>query len=567
MYRSSILNPKTKIRLKSLVRIIVILFFLFISLYITSKYIEFDPNLNFENTSSKVYDSNGTLLWEISENNSVRRTPIPLSQVPQYCINAIVAVEDKSFWYNIGVDERGLARLILSLFSGGRFGGGSTISQQLIKNSNDRILQRDITDKLTEIIQAIKLNSVVSKEEILESYLNNIYFGNLNYGIEAAANEYFGKTTRDLDQIECAYLMGIPQRPGIFNPYANLALGLERKDRVLLELFRSNYISEQEFFGLTKRELIFSNQSNTIKAPHYIDFFKSQLKKLAANENDIYRDKEFFTSYDYQLHSRTLNIARAVIEKNNDVNNAAVIVIDSYGDLKVMLGSVDFFNDDISGKFNSSLGLRQPSMLWAPIYISFLETLGISLDQNYDNYSFSYTRRLKFGEPFQTNSVQPKFSNFTSLTLKQALEKSEPIPITNSIDEEFLLEFLRSDMFINNLSEIELDSLVSRCDKYLLLEGCELSLFDLARIYWSFLTSQTTGSTAEMLLKSQQKASQKLDLTEYSSKDIHNKDYFALKSNGQYLFLVWVGNTDGSTFKATSTELNPALEIAKQLVP
>jgi penicillin-binding protein 2A len=165
-------------------------------------------------------------------------------EVPKDCINAIVSIEDKTFWQNNGVDGNGVIRLVFSIIPGNSASGGSTISQQVIKIATDRFYNRTIFDKITEIMWAIKLNQVKSKSEILDIYLNNAYFGGYNFGAQAASKEYFNKDISELNLDECAYLMGIPQSPNNYAPVneENKNRGQERKEQVLEAMKKEGYI-------------------------------------------------------------------------------------------------------------------------------------------------------------------------------------------------------------------------------------------------------------------------------------------------------------------------------------
>lgn len=165
-------------------------------------------------------------------------------EVPKDCINAIVSIEDKSFWQNNGVDGNGIIRLIVSIIPGLTDSGGSTISQQVIKIATNRFYDRTIFDKLTEIMWSIRLNQVKSKSEILDIYLNNAYFGGYNFGAQAASKEYFNKDISELSLDECAYLMGIPQSPNNYAPISeeNKKRGESRKEQVLEAMRREGYI-------------------------------------------------------------------------------------------------------------------------------------------------------------------------------------------------------------------------------------------------------------------------------------------------------------------------------------
>jgi membrane peptidoglycan carboxypeptidase len=502
-------NPYINLKLKSLLCIIIFAFVFFTFSYLLYVYIIFDPNLNFTNTSSKVYDRDSELLSEISQKNSVRRTPVSFEQIPQSCIDAITSVEDKTFFTNIGVDINGIGRLAMSMINGGNLGGGSTISQQLIKNANQRIYGRNLNDKFTEIVQAIKLNSLLSKNEIITSYLNNIYFGNLNYGVESASIDYFGKSVSDLDTIECAYLMGIPQRPGIYNPRGNLSLGIERLNRVLLEMYKNKKITEEEFQILSNIDISekINLQNYQIRAPHYIDFVSNYLTTNSSGEN-IYADKNYYTKYNFTLHNEILKILSQYFTNVSNVNNVSVILINNSGEIEVMIGSKNYFDDSIKGKFNSALGLRQPSS----IYYDFLKPLSANVDVEYYNDS-------------------------------------------QTLNDSLFQKFMTTD---NILVRID-PTLTARCNEKLLLEGCEISLLDLARGYF-YLYNDHLLDPSDLIFGNKDFNTRKINTFTTSAVDIHNKDYFTFIGNEKFILGVWAGNTDGEPFE--HAEINTSTEIA-----
>lgn len=160
---------------------------------------------------------------------------VSLNSIPKTCKDSLIAIEDKTFYTNSGIDRNGILRLYVSLVPGINIGGGSTISQQVIKMSSDRFYRRNILDKFKEIVWSIRLNKEFTKEEILEKYFNNAYYGDFNYGIQSASKEYYGKDVSELSLDECAYLGGIPQLPNVYRPIDGVPTreGLERQQRVL----------------------------------------------------------------------------------------------------------------------------------------------------------------------------------------------------------------------------------------------------------------------------------------------------------------------------------------------
>lgn len=200
-----------------------------------------------------------TFHWELTD-DYVKNKPVKLATIPINCQKATIAIEDRTFYANIGIDVNGIARTIISLVDSSIPSAGSTISQQLVKNSFQKVYDRDIVYKVYEMIYAIRLNTLLTKNEILEAYLNNIYYGNYNYGIASAALDYFGKDVQTLTLSECAYLAGLPQLPEVYNPQKNLVLGLARKDLVLQAMLDSRALSEEEFIKAKDTVLVFNVQ-------------------------------------------------------------------------------------------------------------------------------------------------------------------------------------------------------------------------------------------------------------------------------------------------------------------
>jgi membrane peptidoglycan carboxypeptidase len=231
---------------------------IFTGTYVILVYQFYDPaSIDFLSQSTQIYDQNGVLQQTIYEGETIRHFPIPLSQIPQNCQEGLIAIEDKSFYYNIGIDVKGMVRGTLAELTGQSF-GGSTITQQLVKLGTQDIYNRNILEKLDESIYALKLTASMSKTQILEKYLNTVYFGNYNYGMEAASTQYFGKSASELDLAQCAYLAGLPNEPSVLNPYADPSAGIARQHLVLAAMRSENYITEEEYQSALSEELTFS---------------------------------------------------------------------------------------------------------------------------------------------------------------------------------------------------------------------------------------------------------------------------------------------------------------------
>lgn len=208
--------------------------------YLVNSYASFDP-YNIDPVPEVTLNSQQPSDQQVD----FRYRPVSLNEIPQNCRNGLISIEDKNFYSNIGVDLNGTIR--------GMFGeilnlpaGGSTLTQQLVKNIDGKIYGRSFPEKLGETMQALRLNFAYSKDQILEMYLNSVYFGHYNFGINAAAEEYFGKSVSELDLSQCAYLAGLPQAPSVYNPFDDPKAGIERQKLVLDAMQANGYITELE---------------------------------------------------------------------------------------------------------------------------------------------------------------------------------------------------------------------------------------------------------------------------------------------------------------------------------
>ena len=241
--------------------------------------------------TSKIFDREGEagrLLFQFADPLSGLRDPVKIHKVSPNVINATVATEDASFFENEGVNLRGFARAAfenLGLGSGDFLGGsgGSSITQQLVKNvliAPEERTERSVERKLKETILAIELTQKYSKNQILEWYLNTIFYGNLSYGIGAASTRYFGKPASELSLEEAALLAGIPQAPAIYDPFTNPSVAKQRQAVVLDLMVRQDYISQAEADRAKSAPLTFANQSFEILAPHFVFYVSDQVNAL-----------------------------------------------------------------------------------------------------------------------------------------------------------------------------------------------------------------------------------------------------------------------------------------------
>jgi penicillin-binding protein 1C len=326
--------------------------------------------------TTQIYDRTGTvLLWEVLDPRGGNRQVVTLEQISPYLIDATIALEDKNFYVNPGVDLRGITRAAMNLVSTGAIqGGGSSITQQLVKlvaiDPEDRF-EQDFDRKIKEIILAIELSNRYDKDTILEWYLNQINYGRLAYGAQAAAVEYFGKNASELTLAEAALLARLPNAPAYYDPYTNPEAALEGQQLALDRMLEEDMISRQQYQEALQ-EPVLENlvqsgiQASDFRAPHFTLYVVEQLEEKYGTDLLYRGGLKVITTLDYTLLQQQEAIAREHIgrmqsEEGIDVSNAAIVSINPRtGELLSMMGSLDFNNAEIDGQVNMALAPRQP---------------------------------------------------------------------------------------------------------------------------------------------------------------------------------------------------------------
>ena len=319
--------------------------------------------------STQIFDRNGTLLYEIYGNEN--RIPVTIESLPDYLLEATVAIEDKKFYRHHGLDLQGLLRAsIKNIGSEGSLQGGSTITQQLVKNAlltKEKTLQR----KMKEAVLALMTEILYSKDEILEMYLNYISYGGTAVGIEAAANKYFDKSAKDLTIAEASFLAGLPQAPSAYSPFgSNPEKGKERQKEVLRRMEEEGYINELEDNVIYDETLNFAISKTDIKAPHFVFYVKDLLYEKYGEEMVETGGLRVTTSLDLDLQETaqaSLSAEVASLERLRVGNGAALITKPNTGEILAMIGSKDYFNAEDDGQVNVTLAMRQPGSSIKPI--------------------------------------------------------------------------------------------------------------------------------------------------------------------------------------------------------
>ncbi len=321
--------------------------------------------------SAKIYDRTGeTLLYEV--HGPENRTLIDIEELPDYVINATIAIEDKNFYEHKGISLWGIIRgQIVPRLQGKRAQGGSTLTQQFVKNA---ILtnERKVSRKIKEWILSYRIESKYSKQEILQFYFNEIPYGSSAYGVESAAHYYFGKAAKDLSLAEAAILASLPKGPTYYSPYGSNKDKLIDRQHIVLDLMEEqDFISSIDAEAAKAEELIFKKRIENIKAPHFVLYVREFLENKYGTTNLEQSGWKITTSLDWDLQQTAEATIEEIAETNLEdweANNAALVSIDvETAQILAMVGSKDYFDDDIDGQVNVALAKRQPGSSMKPL--------------------------------------------------------------------------------------------------------------------------------------------------------------------------------------------------------
>ena len=399
--------------------------------------------------TTRIFDRHGNLLYEIADRG--RRTVVSLDRFPAKLVQATIATEDKAFYLHEGVDPVAIGRAMLqNLMAGDIVAGGSTIPQQLA-----RILLMDETEryqqsflrKVREASLAFRLSQRYSKDQILEMYLNSVYYGNQAYGAAAAAQTYFNKDVSELTLAECAFLAGLPQAPNYLDPFVNFERAKQRQ-RIVLELMRrQGYITEQQKARALAApiNLIRLAPIGMREAPHFVDYVRDLLQERYGTEG-IRQGLEVHTSIDLRYQKLATEIARAhvaAVGPGNNISNAAVVIIQPQtGEVLAMVGSVDYYNVAISGQVNMAVRPRQPGSAIKPVLYA------TAFDHGYSPATVTWDAPVSYplgnGRLYTPRNFTGQF--YGGLRLRAALANSLNVPtikLLHALGVETMLEGAR----------------------------------------------------------------------------------------------------------------------------
>ncbi len=412
--------------------------------------------------TSTIYDRDGNILYKIFGDEN--RTYVPLEKINKKVIDATISIEDKNFYNHFGFDPVGIVRAQLNnMNDDNNIQGASTVTQQLARNlylSSEQSFDR----KMKEIILAVQIEWYYSKDQIIEMYFNKIPYGSNAFGIEAASKTFFGKPSSDLDLVEASILASLPKGPSKYSPYGNNKKGLMgyckvencdspddsnyvwgRKDYVLERMLEDGKISHEELMQAWEEgfQVKFQDLKQTIVSPHFVFYVKDYLEKKYGKELVESGGLEIRTTLDPTLQSNAEKVLADNYEahvKSYGANNASLVSLDpKTGGVLAMVGSVNYWLNDIDGQVNVATSLRQPGSAFKPlVYANAIEQAGIGSGTVLGDY------KTKFADNYVPVNSDNQYLG--KMNIRKAIDWSRNIPAVKAWyvggEEEKVMDFL-----------------------------------------------------------------------------------------------------------------------------
>ncbi len=446
--------------------------------------------------STKIYDRTGNVLLYDTGSNS-KRTIVPLSTLPKHIPLAAIAIEDTNFYSNSGIEPLSILRAVIAdVISGSYAQGASTITQQVVKNSLLTI-DKTPTRKIKEWVLAIKLTRVMSKDEILETYLNETSYGGTIFGVEEASLLFFGHSAKDDTLAEAAYLAAIPQAPTYYSPYGTHTEALTSRQRLVLRRMKElNMITDDEYQGALKEKVQFlSKDSRGIRAPHFVMYVRDYLVSKYGEDKVDSGGLKVITTLDYAMQQKAEDVIKKFspsLATNFNASNTAMVAIDpKTGDILTMVGSRDYFDRFIDGNFNVSIAKRQPGSTFKPFVYA------TDFIKGYTPETILFDIKTEFstecnpdGTPKRPSDDQKKtcyspgeYDNLYEgpMSIRRALAHSRNIPAVQAL----YLAGINRTVSTARVMGVTIEN-SDRCGLTLVLGGCEVSLLDLTSAYGVF---------------------------------------------------------------------------------
>ncbi|MBT3250125.1 MAG: hypothetical protein HN846_04235 [Candidatus Pacebacteria bacterium] len=578
-----------------------------------------------EGFSTRIYDREGELLYDLY--NSERRTPIQIEKAPEHLKHATVAIEDKDFYKHQGFDFLTILRIPYNAIFRSRVVGGSTLTQQLVKNallSNERTVIR----KFKELILSLQIERHFSKDEILEMYLNEAPYGGTSWGVGAASDMYFSKNVDELSVAESAFLAGLPQRPSVYSPFAGKTdedgnLYWRGRTRAVLDKMKEQgYLSEiahQE--AIAELDLMeFERTVSNIKAPHFVFYIRDQLEEMFGVEVVESGGLQVTTTLDLELHEEAEEIVKEEVSDIaylNITNGAAMVMDPKTGEILSMVGSADYFVKEateegeltIGGQFNVAAdGLRQPGSSIKPVtYLAMFQRgytpasmlmdveteFATGVDQteipyqpkNYDGkFHGPISLRDSLGSSINVTAVKSValvgVENFLQLAYEMGFETLEPseenlkrfgLAVTLGGGEVHLLDTVTAySTFANGGSKVQPTSILKVEDKNgkSLYEHKQVDGSQVITPAEAFLINDVLSDNNARLLafgaNSLLNTGQPIAVKTGTTND--QRDNWTIGWSQEIMVGTWVGNNDNSPMKQVASGVTGASPIWRRII-
>lgn len=438
--------------------------------------------------TTKILDRKGRVLYKFYQDQN--RSWVKYEQIPKSLVEATVAIEDKEFFEHKGISIKGTAQALwYNLFKkeeNENLRGGSTLTQQMVKNvffNSEKSIKR----KLKEAVLAILIEQRMSKEEILERYFNQVAYGGEVYGAQEASERYFGKNVWEINTAEATYLAGLPAAPSSYSPIVgNGQYAKERQKQVIDQMIKAGTLTDQRGEEIKKEEIKLADFERKIEAPHFVFYVRDWLSTKYGFDDLSTRGLTIRTSLDLEAQRMAQAVVAEEVKKVGRlrISNGASIIIDvRNGDILAMVGSKDYWADDIDGKYNVTTALRQPGSSIKPINYLLALKNGANLLTPIDDAPVTYY--VPGQKPYSPQNYNGKYMGRVSLTT--ALANSLNVPSVKFLEKNGVNQMidLATKMGITTWQD------KSRFGLALALGGGEVKMIDMAQAYSIFANTGT----------------------------------------------------------------------------
>lgn len=553
--------------------------------------------------STKIYDRNGNLLYKIYKDEN--RTIVPLTQIPIHVRLATLAAEDAEFYNHPGFSIKGITRALIQDIQTGSLQGGSTITQQLVKN----VLlspEKTITRKIKEVILSVEVEATYTKDHIFEMYLNQVSYGGTAYGIQEASYQYFGKNVEDLNLAEAAYLAGLTKSPTAYSPYGTRPeAGFERQKEILRLMAVNKFITQEQKQEAFETKLTFIPNRNEIKAPHFVMYIRTLLVEKYGEEMVGKGGLEVTTSLDLSIQELAERVVRTEIDnlKSLRVGNGAALVLNPQtGEILAMVGSANYFDTKNDGQVNVTLRLRQPGSSIKVVNYAYALSNGMTPASIIDDSPITYI--TPGSPPYSPVNYDGEYVG--KVTLRNALAQSRNIPAVKVLASFGVAKMITQgqDMGITTWNE------PNKYGLSLTLGGGAVTALDLSKVYSTLanygkrpdivqilsvkdykgkVLEKNSVNTTQVLnpgvafsltdiLKDNIARSPEFGLNSYlvvknhpevavktgTSNDL--RDNWTVGYNQNFLVLTWVGNNDNSSMSRIASGITGASPIWNKIM-